>query len=145
MKTDPQGTPTRWDFLDAAALRGALAHHVIVTEGSFRSGSRRTTLTCRSRWAVPGPITSAASRLPHQLLRDGAQAWIEDPADVAEIAASTNDSHPYCGEFSELLNHRAHFTAGLIRRGGARPPGRAPPLQGTATASPPITPPEGTS
>lgn len=106
MHTDPQGAPTRWDFLDAAALRGALAHHVIVVEGGFHSGTRRTTRTCSSRWAVPGPITSAASHLPHQLLREGAQAWIEDPADADTIAAATNETHPYCGEFSELLNHR---------------------------------------
>ena len=105
MKTDPQGAPTRWDFLDAAALRGALAHHVIVTEGGIRSGARGTTLTCRSRWAAPGPITSAASHLPHQLLRDGAQAWIEDPADVAPptrspppptTATRTAESSPNC-------------------------------------------------
>lgn len=106
MHTDPKGAPTRWDFLDAAALRGALAHHVIVIEGGIHSGARRTALTCRSRWALPGPITSANSYLPHQLLREGAHTWTEDSADADKIAASTNETHPYCGEFSELLNHR---------------------------------------
>lgn len=111
MHTDPQGTPARFDFLDAAALRGALAHHAIVVEGGVRSIARLTAKTCYSRWAVPGPITSAASHLPHQLLREGASVWTEEAADADKIAASTNESHPYRGECLELLNHRAYTPA----------------------------------
>ena len=87
-------------------MRGALAHHALIVEGSIRSGARGTTLTNTSQWAVPGPITSANSHLPHQLLRNGATAWIGDTDDADTIAASSDTTHPYYGLHAELLNHR---------------------------------------
>lgn len=106
LRPDLEDTPTRWDFLDAAALRGALAHHALIVEGGIRSGIRGTALTNGAVWAVPGPITSAASHLPHQLLRGGATAWLGDNDDAATIATASDTTHPYYGRHAELLNHR---------------------------------------
>lgn len=107
MSTDPAAAPTRWDLLDAAALRGAVAHHAIFVEGAHRCSASGASLTCQSRWAVPGPITSATSALPNDLLRDGARLWTNDPADADVVATATNTTHPYRGEHADLLNHRA--------------------------------------
>jgi predicted Rossmann fold nucleotide-binding protein DprA/Smf involved in DNA uptake len=105
---DTEAAPTRWNLLDAAALRGAIAHHAIFVEGTERSSIYRAALTCQARWAVPGPLTSATSALPHKLLREGARLWTDDPADADLITAATNTSHPYRSEHAHLLNHRAH-------------------------------------
>lgn len=109
--TDPDAGPTRWDLLDAAALRGAIAHHALFVEGAHRSTAYGASLTCPSVWAVPGPLTSAASAFPLRLLREGARLWTEDPADADLIATANNTTHPYRGEHSDLLNHRRHRAA----------------------------------
>lgn len=109
--TDPDAGPTRWDLLDAAALRGAIAHHALFVEGAHRSTAYGASLTCPSVWAVPGPLTSAASAFPLRLLREGARLWTEDPAEADFISTANNTTHPYRGEHSDLLNHRRHHAA----------------------------------
>ncbi|GAB95309.1 DNA processing protein [Kineosphaera limosa] len=72
----PGAVPTRHRFIARARLMAALSTATVVVEAGVRSGSmtdaRRAHELGRAVGAVPGPVTSAASAGPHQLLRDGA-------------------------------------------------------------------------
>ena len=69
-------------------IMAALAANVVVVEGAIRSGTRSTADTAndlgRNLCAVPGPVTSAFSALPNQLLKDGAHL-IRDAQDLLDI------------------------------------------------------------
>lgn len=81
----PGAVPTRHRFIARARLMAALSTATVVVEAGVRSGSmtvaRRAHELGRAVGAVPGPVTSAASAGPHQLLRDGA-SLVTDAADL---------------------------------------------------------------
>lgn len=81
----PGAPPARFRFPARNRLVAALASHVVVVEGAPGSGSIITvdhaTDMGREVLAVPGPVTSPLSDVPHRLIRDGA-ALIRGAADV---------------------------------------------------------------
>lgn len=81
----PGAVPTRHRFIARARLMAALSTATVVVEAGVRSGSMTVTRRAhefgRAVGAVPGPVTSAASAGPHQLLRDGA-SLVTDAADL---------------------------------------------------------------
>ncbi|MBK8461839.1 MAG: DNA-protecting protein DprA [Nigerium sp.] len=81
----PGAVPTRHRFIARARVMAALSAATLVVEAGVRSGSmtvaRRAHELGRAVGAVPGPVTSATSAGPHQLLRDGA-SLVTDAADL---------------------------------------------------------------
>jgi len=81
----PGAVPTRHRFIARTRLMAALSAATVVVEAGVRSGSmtvaRRAHELGRAVGAVPGPVTSAASAGPHQLLRDSA-SLVTDAADL---------------------------------------------------------------
>ena len=77
----PGAAPTRHRFIARARVMAALSAATVVVEAGVRSGSmtvaRRARELGRTVGAVPGPVTSATSPGPHQLLRDGASLVAE--------------------------------------------------------------------
>lgn len=71
-ETPPGSTPTRHRFLARARLLAALSNTTIVVEAGARSGALHTAWQAhdlgRNVGAVPGPVTSATSAGPHQLI-----------------------------------------------------------------------------
>ncbi|MHB8669761.1 MAG: DNA-processing protein DprA [Acidimicrobiales bacterium] len=67
--------PAAWRFPLRNRIIAGLADVVVVVESYLRGGSRHTVDAAAVRdktvLAVPGPVHSAASALPHQLLHDG--------------------------------------------------------------------------
>lgn len=78
-------TPARGNFPRRNRLLAALAHAVLVVQATEKSGSMITIGWAlhlgRDVFAVPGNVDVAASRGPHQLLRDGA-LLAESPGEV---------------------------------------------------------------
>ncbi|WP_455131963.1 DNA-processing protein DprA [Microbacterium aurum] len=68
----PAAVPTRHRFIARARLMAALSATTVVVEAGVRSGSmtvaRRAHELGRAVGAVPGPVTSATSNGPHELL-----------------------------------------------------------------------------
>lgn len=88
----PPGTaPTRWRFLQRNRNIASLANATVVVEAGVRSGSLNTAhhaLTLgRPLGAVPGPITSSASRGCHGLLRDAGAVCVTSVDDVCALAS----------------------------------------------------------
>lgn len=77
----PQNFPTRNRII------AGLAHGVLVIEGTEKSGTLLTASAAarygREVFAVPGPVTSPASRAPHFLLKNGAKL-VEKVGDILE-------------------------------------------------------------
>jgi DNA processing protein len=78
----PGVAPTRWRFLQRNRLIAALSPTTVVIEAGIRSGSIRTANNAielnRELYAVPGPLTSAASAGTNTLIADGkAKALID--------------------------------------------------------------------
>jgi DNA processing protein len=75
-------------FPERNRIMAALARVVVIVEGRHRSGTRHTAEEAqrlgREVGAVPGPVTSALSELPNDLIRDGA-AVIRDPQDLLDL------------------------------------------------------------
>lgn len=71
----PGAVPTRHRFIARARLMAALSATTVVVEAGVRSGSmtvaRRAHELGRTVGAVPGPVTSATSNGPHELLELG--------------------------------------------------------------------------
>jgi DNA processing protein len=85
----PPGTaPEPRFFPERNRIMAALAHVVVIVEGRHRSGTRHTaswaTDLSREVAAVPGPVTSALSELPNDLIRDGA-TLVRDPQDLLDL------------------------------------------------------------
>ncbi len=84
----PGRTPEPRFFPERNRIMAALAGLVVIVEGRHRSGTRHTAEEAerlgRDVGAVPGPVTSALSELPNDLLRDGA-AMVRDPQDLLDI------------------------------------------------------------
>lgn len=88
----PGTKPSRYAFLARARLLAALARATVVVEAAMRSGAAETASWARrlSRpvLAVPGPVTSAVSSLPHRLIREGDAQLVASAEDIIE---SLND------------------------------------------------------
>jgi len=84
----PATEPLPGNFPARNRIISGLSQAVVVVEGDLRSGALITADLAaeqgREVMAVPGPVTSEASRGPHSLLRDGA-ALVESAADVLEV------------------------------------------------------------
>jgi DNA processing protein len=83
----PLGTaPTRHRFQQRCRLIAALAGAVVIVEAGNRSGSlivaAHANALGRSAYAVPGPITSAASDGCHRLIRSGEATILTSHADI---------------------------------------------------------------
>lgn len=84
----PHWRPARWRFLERNRLIAALAPATVVVEAGERSGAIATANRAldlgRTVAAVPGPVTSAASRGCHRLIQDGA-ALVTGASDIVEL------------------------------------------------------------
>ncbi|MEV0027847.1 DNA-processing protein DprA [Nocardia sp. NPDC050793] len=90
----PQTGPARDQFLQRNRITVALARAVVIVEGGrVRGGSANTARWARELarpvFAVPGPITSAASGGPHALIRDGHARLITDATQVIDDLRAT--------------------------------------------------------
>ncbi|MCL8026626.1 DNA-processing protein DprA [Nocardioides bruguierae] len=88
-ETAPGMPPSRIRFLSRNRLIAALTDGTLVVEAALRSGALSTahwaTRLGRHLVALPGPVTSEASRGTHRLLREGEASLVTDGADVLEV------------------------------------------------------------
>ncbi|WP_286967971.1 MULTISPECIES: DNA-processing protein DprA [Arsenicicoccus] len=93
----PGAVPTRHRFLARARLMAAFSAATVVVEASVRSGSmtvaRRAHELGRAVGAVPGPVTSATSVGPHQLISEGV-ARVVAHADEIELLHQPDHTRP---------------------------------------------------
>lgn len=91
----PGARPLRHRFLTRNRLIAALSRGVIVVEAGRRSGSLNTARHAdeigRPLAAVPGPVTSATSVGPHDLIRDRGAVLVRDAADAADLFGRIGD------------------------------------------------------
>lgn len=91
----PGETPSRVRFLARNRIIAAMSRGTIVVEAAQRSGARNTaswTVDCgRPLMAVPGPVYSALSAGPHQLVRDGQASLVTSSSDVLELISGIGD------------------------------------------------------
>lgn len=85
----PPGTaPSRGAFPERNRIMAALSRVIVVVEATHRSGTRHTAERAqdlgREVGAVPGPVTSALSELPNDLIRDGA-TMVRDTQDLLDL------------------------------------------------------------
>lgn len=84
----PQATPTRTRFLARSRLMAAMAGATVLVESGPRSGALGTASHAhalgRVVGAVPGPVTSAASAGPHQLIAAGTAMLTSDARQIAD-------------------------------------------------------------
>ncbi|WP_068056233.1 DNA-processing protein DprA [Nocardia xishanensis] len=90
----PQTPATRDQFLQRNRITVALSRAVVIVEGGrVRGGTADTARWARELarpvFAVPGPITSAASGGPHALIRDGHARLITHAARVIDDLHTT--------------------------------------------------------
>lgn len=96
----PSVVPSRASFLARCRLMAALSAGTVVVEAALRSGARTTAtwseMLGHPVMAVPGPITSALSRMPHRLIQQGAHLveCAEDVAAVLDRTTNTTDLVP---------------------------------------------------
>lgn len=108
----PGAAPTRHRFIARNRLIAALSGATVVPEAGVRSGSMSTVLTARELGrgvgAVPGPVTSAASAGPNELIKQRFAALVTQPSDV--IALLDADDPPQRGvtgaELRQEFGHR---------------------------------------
>lgn len=85
----PGTTPTRERFISRSRLMAALSGGVVIPEAGVRSGSLATVRAAhdlgRSIGAVPGPVTSAVSNGPNQLIKQGAASVVSQASDVIAL------------------------------------------------------------
>lgn len=93
----PGAVPTRHRFIARTRLMAALSAATVVVEAGVRSGSmtvaRRAHELGRTVGAVPGPVTSATSVGPHQLISDGV-ARVVTHADEIELLHQSDRTRP---------------------------------------------------
>jgi DNA processing protein len=84
----PGSTPQRHRFLVRNRVIAALAGGTVVVEAASRSGTRMTARRAhelgRVVMAIPGPVTSAMSVGPHELVRDFGARLVVSSAQVIE-------------------------------------------------------------
>lgn len=94
----PGSVPTRHRFLARSRLLGAMSAATVVVEAGARSGALRVAAEAhqlgRQVGAVPGPVTSATSHGPHELLRTGHAHLVTSAADVEELTANRATQPP---------------------------------------------------
>lgn len=87
-ESEPGTEPSRGCFPRRNRIMAALAATSVVVEATVRSGTRYTTDEAqdlgREVGAVPGPVTSALSDLPNELLHQGAGV-IRDAQDLLDL------------------------------------------------------------
>lgn len=93
----PHWRPARWRFLERNRLIAALSSVTVVVEAGERSGAIATANRAidlgRTVAAVPGPVTSLASRGCHRLIQDGAEL-VTDSSDIAALMGLTAPGGP---------------------------------------------------
>lgn len=93
-ESPPHWRPARWRFLARNRLIAAYSHACVVIEAAVRSGAlatiRRAIDLNRPVGAVPGPITSAASRGCHDMIRNGA-TLVTSATEVRELIDDIGD------------------------------------------------------
>ncbi|MET8779078.1 DNA-processing protein DprA [Nocardia sp. NPDC004654] len=89
----PQTPATRERLLQRNRITVALSRAVVIVEGGRVGGTTNTARWARELarpvFAVPGPVTSAASAGPHALIRDGHARLITDAAQVIDDLHTT--------------------------------------------------------
>jgi DNA processing protein len=92
----PGAVPQRHRFLVRNRVIAALGGGTVVVEAASRSGARmtarRTNELGRPVMAVPGPITSAMSVGPHELVRDLGARLVVSSAQVIEECGALGDA-----------------------------------------------------
>jgi DNA processing protein len=92
----PGGVPTRNRFLARNRLMAALSGATVIPEAGVRSGSMTTVLHARSLGrgvgAVLGPVTSAASAGPNEVIRQGLASLVTQSSDVIALL-DTDEPH----------------------------------------------------
>lgn len=105
----PGSVPTRHRFLARSRLLGAMSAATVVVEAGARSGALRVAIEAhqlgRQVGAVPGPVTSATSHGPHELLRTGHARLVTSAVDVEELTADRATQPP--GLSAEFTRHTA--------------------------------------
>jgi DNA processing protein len=88
----PGESPTRVRFLARNRIIAAMGQGTVVVEAASRSGARNTaswSVDCgRQLMAVPGPVYSAMSAGPHQMVRAGQANLVTCGADVLELISA---------------------------------------------------------
>lgn len=94
-ETAPGTAPTRHRFLARSRLLAALSSTTVVVEAGARSGALRTAQRAhelgRHVGAVPGPVTSAASVGPHELIGDGRARIVTDAGQITNMLHTRED------------------------------------------------------
>ena len=92
----PGERPSRMRFLSRNRLIAAMARGVVVVEAAVRSGARNTAtwaIECgRPLMAVPGPVHSALSVTPHELVRQGQAVLVTRSEEVLELVSSMGEN-----------------------------------------------------
>lgn len=85
----PGATPTRHRFLARNRLLAALSGATVIPEAGPRSGSMTTVIAAhelgRGVGAVPGPVTSAASAGPNELIKQGFASLVTHTGNVIDL------------------------------------------------------------
>lgn len=88
----PGQSPTRHRFLERNRIIGAISDGLLVVEAGFRSGSigaaERAAGIDVPVFAVPGPVTSAASAGTNRLIREGIARPVSNWTELAEDLAN---------------------------------------------------------
>jgi len=91
----PGRTPTRHGFLVRNRVIAALTRGTVVVEAGLRSGALSTARhardLCRPLMAVPGPVTSEASRGCHDIIRNWDAVCVTSAADVLDCVGPMGD------------------------------------------------------
>jgi len=95
----PPGTQaSRTRFELRGRIMAALAQATVVVEGASRSGARYVARDARGLerhvLAVPGPVTSATSALPHELIATGRAQLVTCAQDVVDVLAAATITDP---------------------------------------------------
>lgn len=93
----PGAVPSRDRFIARNRLMAALSGGVVIPEAGVRSGSLTTVRTAhnlgRSVCAVPGPVTSAVSNGPNELIKQGAASVVTQTSDVIALLDREDSGH----------------------------------------------------
>jgi DNA processing protein len=91
----PGRRPTRHGFLVRNRVIAALTKGTVVVEAALRSGALSTARhardLCRPLMAVPGPVTSEASRGCHEIIRNWGAICVTGASDVLEHVSPIGD------------------------------------------------------
>lgn len=108
----PGAAPTRHRFIARNRLMAALSGATVIPEAGARSGSMTTVLTARELGrgvgAVPGPLTSAASTGPNELIKQRFASLVTQPSDVIALLDADDPPKPAVTrpELGQEFGHR---------------------------------------